>query len=227
MNNNYYLIVDTSTKTGSVCIYGDGEIKRVYVWNSQNNHTAELMPAIKMLIDLESRHICDFNGIVVSVGPGGFSAIRTGIAVGKGLALGASLPIVGVNSLEASAYPYRYIDKQVCSLIPAGKENVAWCTYAMDSTGWHIVSEGKITKIQEFIQFQTSMANTFFCGEGLTASTVKLLEAHHRTQVLRAEESPVLARLKGAIDIGIQLLMDEKNLPNDIEPKYLRPPSIT
>ena len=227
MKNNQYLIIDTSTKTGSVCIYANGEIQRVHIWGSKNNHTAELLPAIKMLMDLESTRISEFIGIVVSIGPGGFSAIRTGIAVGQGLAMGASLPIVGVNSLETSAYSLRHINKQICSLIPAGRENIAWCTYAMDSSGWRIITEEKITKISEFVKSQSSIENTCFCGEGLTPDIVELLEAHYKIELLRVEDSPVLARLKGAIEIGINLLSSQENLTNNIEPKYLRPPSIT
>ena len=56
---------------------------------------------------------------------------------------------------------------------------------------------------------------------------MELLEAHYKIELLRVEDSAVLARLKGAIEIGINLLSSQENLTNNIEPKYLRPPSIT
>ena len=65
MDNLHYLVIDTSTKSGLVCIYSDGAIKRTYAWNSKNNHTVELMPAIKMLMDMDGINISDFQGVIV------------------------------------------------------------------------------------------------------------------------------------------------------------------
>ena len=228
MDNSHYLIIDTSTKNGLVGIYAEGEIKRTYAWNSKNNHTAELMPAIKMMMDFEGIGISSFQGIVVTVGPGGFSAIRTGLAVGKGLALGASLPIVGVNSLETSAYSNRFLRKYICSVIPAGRENVAWCTYTVDSLGWHSVTQEKITKISEFVTSHISIEDICFCGEGFTRDILEQLEAHYQTKIFYTDEISVLARLNGAISIGLEKLRGySKESSEEIQPIYLRPPSIT
>ena len=43
------------------------------------------------------------NRIAVSIGPGGFSGIRTGVAAGRGIGLAARLPVVGATSFRIMA----------------------------------------------------------------------------------------------------------------------------
>ena len=102
-----YLVIDTSTRYGAAAVWRDG-LSRSVSWRSRNNHTAELMPAVRWLTEAEGIAPDALDGVVVSVGPGGFSALRTGIGVAKGLAVAWSLPVAGVSTLEASAYPLSF-----------------------------------------------------------------------------------------------------------------------
>ena len=57
----------------------------------------------------------------MALGPGGFSALRVGISVAKGLALPLDIPLVGVGTLEMEAYPYAGAGIPVCPLLEAGR----------------------------------------------------------------------------------------------------------
>ncbi len=131
-----YLIVDTSTKFGAVGLWRDGLLRRVEAWHSRQSHTAELMPAVDSVLSKEGHSPAELQGIAVATGPGGFSALWAGLSVVKGLAFALSLPVVGVSTLEASAYPYRDMGYPICALLEAGRSLVAWARFQQTGGWW-------------------------------------------------------------------------------------------
>ena len=130
-----YLVIDTSTHNGAVGLWrGDG-LARTTAWSTRNNHTAELMPAVQGLLDAEHAAPADLTGVIAARGPGGFSALRAGLAVAKGLAFAVSAPLAGVSTLEATAYAFRGAGLPVCPLISAGRDLVAWARFQQTGRG--------------------------------------------------------------------------------------------
>lgn len=54
----------------------------------------------------------DLGGIAVALGPGGFTGLRVGLSVAKGLGLALGRPVLGVGSLLAMAWPYRELAEE-------------------------------------------------------------------------------------------------------------------
>ena len=169
-----YLVIDTSTRYGAAGLWQDG-LSRTISWRSRNNHTAELMPAIRWLTEAEGIAPHALDGIAVSVGPGGFSALRTGIGVAKGLAVAWALPVGGVSTLEASAYSYRSTAERVCAVLPAGRGTVAWAVYGMNGGAWKALNAEQVSAIPDFAAAQ--LGETLFCGES-TADVADVLREH-------------------------------------------------
>ncbi|MDE2836579.1 MAG: tRNA (adenosine(37)-N6)-threonylcarbamoyltransferase complex dimerization subunit type 1 TsaB [Chloroflexota bacterium] len=219
-----YLVIDTSTRYGAAALWRDG-LSRLVSWRSRNNHTAELMPAIRWLTEAEGISPDALDGVAVSVGPGGFSALRTGIGVAKGLAVAWSLPVAGVSTLEASAYPYRSAARRVCAVLPAGRGAVAWAVYGTDEGGWSALSEEQVSSISEFAAAQSG--DTLFCGES-AADVADALREHMGASARSVTESAPLARLSGVGEIGAEALASGEAIgASAIAPRYLRPPRIT
>ena len=219
-----YLVIDTSTRYGAVGLWRDG-LSRVVSWRSRNNHTAELMPAVRWLTEAEGIAPDALDGIAVSVGPGGFSALRTGIGVAKGLAVAWDLPVAGVSTLEASAYPYRATAERVCAVLPAGRGTVAWALYGTTGDSWGALSEEQVSAIDEFAAGQSGP--TLFCGES-TADVADTLRERLGADARSVTESAPMARLSGAAELGAALLASgEATGATAIAPRYLRSPRIT
>ena len=219
-----YLVIDTSTRYGAAGLWRDG-LSRSVSWRSRNNHTAELMPAVRWLTEAEGIAPDALDGVAVSVGPGGFSALRTGIGVAKGLALAWSLPVAGVSTLEASAYPYRSTAERVCAVLPAGRGTVAWAVYGVSGGAWGALSSEEVSGIPEFAAAQS--AGTLFCGESAEDVADALRECMSADVRFVAESAP-LVRLAGAAELGAALLTSGKaGGATSIAPRYLRPPRIT
>ena len=219
-----YLVIDTSTHHGAAAVWRDG-LSRSASWRSRNNHTAELMPAVRWLTEAEGIAPHALDGLVVSVGPGGFSALRTGIGVAKGLAVAWSLPVAGVSTLEASAYPYRSSAERVCAAIPAGRGVVAWAVYGMNGGSWSALTEEQVSPIAEFAAAQSG--GTLYCGESAAEVEDTLRERMGAGARFVIESAP-LARLSGAAELGAAMLVSgEASGATAIAPRYLRSPRIT
>ncbi|MDR1361131.1 MAG: tRNA (adenosine(37)-N6)-threonylcarbamoyltransferase complex dimerization subunit type 1 TsaB [Rickettsiales bacterium] len=60
----------------------------------------DLPPAVLEFLQANKISFRDLSAVAVVVGPGSFTGIRLGIAYAKGVALGANIPLVGVNAFE-------------------------------------------------------------------------------------------------------------------------------
>jgi tRNA threonylcarbamoyladenosine biosynthesis protein TsaB len=220
-----YLIIDTSTKHGAVGIWRKGALTRQLSWLSDHNHTAELMPAIESLLSQEGFAPKDIQGIAVTSGPGGFGALRAGMSAAKGLAFALGVPLVGISSLEASAYPYRDLGYPVCSLLVAGRDLVAWARFQQTGSGWLRRTPDRVTP--EAVLLQATGRHTLFCGEGLATYAQRLREALGRRAHLAPQMAP-MDRLQGAAAIGsARLDAGEADPLAALQPHYLRLPAIT
>lgn len=84
--------------------------------NSTENHTifeiqsdggakasAQLIPSIEQLLQQSGLSYADLAGIIFGAGPGAFTGLRTAATVAQGLAFGANVRILGLNTLAAVA----------------------------------------------------------------------------------------------------------------------------
>jgi tRNA threonylcarbamoyladenosine biosynthesis protein TsaB len=51
------------------------------------------------------------------------------ISLAKGMALAHGLPLVGVSTLDATAYPHLGGPDPVCAVVQAGRGRICWATY--------------------------------------------------------------------------------------------------
>jgi len=131
------LAIDTSTRQAGIALY-DGEKGLVaeYNWHSANRHTEELLPATAQMLDRAGLTANQLTAVGVAIGPGSFTGLRVGLAAAKGLALAQGLKLVGVSTLDFTAYPHQAEARPVIALVQAGRGRVCWACYAHGPAGW-------------------------------------------------------------------------------------------
>ena len=97
------LAFDTAMAACSAAIWRDGAILRHRRQQIDRGHSEILVPMIHDVMAGTATDFSDLDRIGVTVGPGSFTGIRIGIAAAHGFGLAASLPLVGVSTLEAVA----------------------------------------------------------------------------------------------------------------------------
>jgi tRNA threonylcarbamoyladenosine biosynthesis protein TsaB len=96
------LALDTSTEYLSLALQV-GE--HIFTRHQQAGSAASqlILPCIQQLLNEAQLSLADLDGIAFGAGPGAFTGVRIACGVAQGLAFGANLSVVGVNTLLAVA----------------------------------------------------------------------------------------------------------------------------
>ena len=214
------LAIDTSTRHAGVAVADPGRVLSSRCWRSSVNHSAELMPAVDQILRSHGLTPGDLSGIAVALGPGGFSALRVGMSVVKGLAFTSVTPVVGVGTLDLEAHPFLQSGLPVCAILDAGRKEVASALFGRDGLR---AREDMVGTVGELVEDTDEL--TLFCGEA-ASSWGDLIRERLGRLALVADGSPA-QRTWALCQLGWQRLDEGKTEDlASLQPNYLRMPSI-
>ncbi len=99
------LVIDTCFNACSAALY-DEEAKRIIASGyeeMERGHAEALGPMVERLFAESKTKPDQLSRIAVTYGPGTFTGLRIGLSFAKGMALALDIPLVGLNSLKATA----------------------------------------------------------------------------------------------------------------------------
>ena len=216
------LSIDTSTRYASVAISTEGRLIEELIWRSTYNHSTELVPSIKTMLNRSNIDITHIKTIFVAKGPGGFSALRVGLATAKGLATSLDIPIISIATLDIEVQPYIELNLPTYAIIKAGRDRIYLGKYNMPTNDsilkYQVMDVGELAKIAK-------NAN-IICGEGAIFAAESLNLNHGiKVQIIRAPEPtrhPSVLALLGYL----KLINGEIDDPKTLEPILLRSSQI-
>jgi tRNA threonylcarbamoyladenosine biosynthesis protein TsaB len=95
----------------------------------------------------------DLEGVAVSLGPGSFTGVRIGLAAAKTLAQWMQIPLVGISTLEALAYPFRECtDSLLVPLINARRKQAYVALYHGESGALQRITSDLLLSAEPFIE---------------------------------------------------------------------------
>lgn len=219
------LSIDTSTRYASVGLSLGSEMQAEYSWVSRQNHSVELLPAIDHLLKTTGSTAEKLDCIFLAAGPGGFSALRVGMSTAKGLGVSLGIPLVAINTLDIEAYPFRGLGLSVCSILDVGRGEMATALFTGSKDGWIKTNEDRVVNPSDLCS--SIMEATLFCGEGVSVYGAMLQENLGDKAVIAGQSLPT--RKPGTLaQMGyLRFQLGELDDIHDLEPLYLRSPSIT
>lgn len=219
------LAIDTSTETASIALSSEGRIIAEITWHAGQNHTAELVPNLNHLLTQVKIELKDINSVIVAKGPGSFNGLRVGMSFTKGLALSLNIPIVGVSTLEAEAFPYAAIGLPICPIQNAGRSEIATALFQTKRGKWCRLIDEHITTIEKLVpEIKT---RTIFCGK-IPHDTVLQLRQGLGRKALIPDGAATLRRAGYLAELGWSKLKENNSDHSPtLEPLYLRRPAIT
>ncbi len=134
------LAIDTSTEVAGLALY-DGRLVSEISWQAGRNQTASLLGEIHHLLRLNHRDIKDLRAVAVAIGPGSFNGLRVGLSTAKALSYGLEIPIIGVVTLDAVAYPHVHGGGPIRAFIAAGRGRAVVADYRRRNERWERLSD--------------------------------------------------------------------------------------
>jgi len=124
------LAVDTATTSCSVALFADRQLLAEEVYTAGKTHSRHLLSIIQGILDRCETSPEELNRIAVTRGPGTFTGLRIGISTVKGLAAALGVPVLGVSSLTALAYPLLWTRQPVVAMIDARRGEIYYACYS-------------------------------------------------------------------------------------------------
>lgn len=218
------LAIDTSSNLVGVALSNKGEILASLTWQTRQNHTIELLPNLVCLLQQAKLELRSIQAIIVAKGPGSFSGLRVGISTAKGLAFVLDVPLLGVNTLEAEAYPFAFTGLPLRPIHKSGREEIVTALYRQKDNEWQCLEAENITTVETLCH--RTRQKTLFCGE-IPADIIRKLQQNLGRRAIIPQSNSLL-RATSLVTLGWQRLSTgEQDDPVTLQPLYLRPPHIT
>ena len=214
------LQIDTSTRYASVGLSVDGESRIEIAWRSERNHSVELAPAINRALEQANSQIRDLNAIVVTSGPGAFSALRVGMSTAKAIASTMGIPLVTVGTLEVEVEPFKGLGLPVCAITSAGR-NRLYVGRTMESSAELKLD---VSSVDEFVK--DTAPGVLYCGEAVS-EVEEQITASVGSEALVINSLPPTRRVSTTANLGYGKLQKGETVhPTTVEPIYLRSSQI-
>ncbi|MBE2234927.1 MAG: tRNA (adenosine(37)-N6)-threonylcarbamoyltransferase complex dimerization subunit type 1 TsaB [Anaerolinea sp.] len=123
------LSLDTATRHSGIALYDGQQLVAELNWHSVDAQTTELLPRLEHLLAWVRIQPASLSALAVSLGPGSFTGVRVALSLAKGMALAHGLPLIGIPTLDATAYPHLGDTLPVGAVVQAGRGRVLWSIY--------------------------------------------------------------------------------------------------
>jgi tRNA threonylcarbamoyladenosine biosynthesis protein TsaB len=127
--------IETATWTASVALIDEVSTLTEQSLPASSSHGAALFPLLEGTFTAADLSLHDVDLIAVSIGPGSFTGLRIGLSLAKGLALGTTIPVIGVPTLEALAFAAGPRPHLIWAVLDARKHEVYAAAFDHSSAG--------------------------------------------------------------------------------------------
>ncbi len=207
--------IETASSTASVALLRDGVLLAEHSVHHTRTHSETVMPMVdRMLTDLGFSS-SQLDAVAVNCGPGSFTGVRIGVCAANAMGAALSIPVVGVDALQALYENVRFWSGNVCAIIDANNDSAYFAQYENGIA----VAEPAAEEVAAYLNQVPS--GTLFVGDGATG-----YEALIRQTIVNAQIAPDYASLSHAsalCRVAERMLREGKEPPKEALPLYLRP----
>jgi len=167
------ICLETATNLCSVALCDSAGVISVLESDESKSHASLLTVFIQEILLNNGITVQDLDCVAVSKGPGSYTGLRIGVSVAKGLAYGASIPLIGIETTLSMFYgiisgkyfstgPER--NTLFCPMLDARRMEVYYAIYDAEGNKIRNISAEVITK-DTFAGYPESQKIIFF-GDG-------------------------------------------------------------
>jgi tRNA threonylcarbamoyladenosine biosynthesis protein TsaB len=161
-----YLAIETSTQLGSIAIGHGRAVLAEVVLGLRVKQSEALLPAIEYALDTAHLTQSDISRIIVGGGPGSFTGLRVAGATGKALARALDIPLFAYSGLEALAASTANVDRTICAMFDARRDEVYSACYRFPGFGSIEVVMSPAPRHVEDVLTRVDAHSILFVGDG-------------------------------------------------------------
>ena len=155
------LAIETSSEQCGVSVLWNDEKYVETTSRIKFSHSKKIFTIVENTLSAAEISLNDISTIAVSIGPGSFTGLRIGLAAAKGMALGASLPIIPVPTFEAialEALNHTKKDEKFFIANKVNKEEIYFAGFINMGNIYKFVQElGIVSRIELENNYQTEL----------------------------------------------------------------------
>ena len=223
------LAFDTSTEILSVAVSRD-DMDGAQVWQYTGaggaRASADLIATVLDLLRQANLQLAEMDAICFGCGPGSFTGLRTACAVAQGLAFGANVPVLPVDSLLAVAEEARFsgmvdVSKaEVVALLDARMDEMYTASFVWSDGQWTVLSRDVLVRPENFAQ---QCADLDSAKVTLAGNVFAVYSQHLQAVAQRLPCVTALPTATAMLRLAPQLLAAGKAVPADQAlPSYIR-----
>ncbi len=206
---DYRLILETSGRVGQVGLARGDVLVREAMLDATRRHARDLSTTVSRLLAEENVTPPELAGIIVGIGPGGYTGLRVGVMSAKALAYAAGCPLVAVPTFHAIAH-----QSPACERLWVLADALQGAIYLQRFDNGSPIDELQIVPASEWLPWASGVA---LSGPGV-AIYAALISCAAKV-VPDAEREPQLASL---LAVGLRLSPVTREELLRLEPIYLR-----
>ena len=217
------LAIETATPGSSVAIGQDATLLAMSVNVDKRGHVGFVVPAIDFCFSRVGWTAQDIDLLVVDVGPGTYSGIRSGLAAAQAVAAAVGVPIVTVSSLTLLAMRAATGHRRIWPVVDVRRGEVATSPYQPVPGG--VVRDGaaEICSPEEFAAvIEADPTDTLIVGD-LDALPDGFFRGMQRVKQGRPRYPSADVALEYA---ALAAMREDFAGSEDIRPLYMREPDV-
>lgn len=171
MSKERVLAINTATPICGLALLEEGIVVEEHLW-LQGELRGVFRPYQNLLASNVKRILAsckvslkEILFLAVTVGPGSFTGVRSGLAFAKGLALAFQIPIVPIQTLEALAWQSG--PGVLCPLIDARRGELYWGVYRVTETALREIIPSSIADLETIGRKIENIPDLILTGEPL------------------------------------------------------------
>jgi tRNA threonylcarbamoyladenosine biosynthesis protein TsaB len=216
------LAIDAAGQACSAAAWAEGRVLASRLEHLVRGQSERLLPLVQAVMQEAGLDYAQLDAIAVTLGPGGFTGVRIGLAAAEGLALAWDLPILGLSSFAVVAGALAPAERQGANLLlllDAKRAEVY--AQAEDSAGRLLLEPCLIAPDRLAERLPLEHGRWLLAGDAVDQAWPALAGhgALARAGAPGHADAAVLARLAAALP-----LPDRRQRP---QPIYLREPDTT
>lgn len=187
MQDMKVLAIESSGLTASVAVAEEDRTLAEYTVDYKKTHSQTLLPMIDEVVRMTDLDLADIDAIAVSGGPGSFTGLRIGSATVKGFGFALDKPVIPVPTLEGLAYNLYGMDRVVCPLMDARRNQTYTGLYEFvkgEGTGnvrenydMRVIKEQCAVPVEEILAACNELGRSvIFLGDGVPVFREQIAE---------------------------------------------------